>query len=192
MSYTPPSLTRFYGTPRFGLDVLDNRQVSFVRVTLLNDPFDPYGFFETEFYGYLGLFKYVQHKHPRDLWWFRASVTSRSWHKTEEEIKDYMADLRLHSFVLSMSAPTAEAHPRDSAHMWGHYGGGHRGLAIEFDPANLETAIIDHNSSVGGEPLNERDKTWIKMEYADSFAPIMAEDVFQFLKQENDSHAQKA
>jgi hypothetical protein len=67
MSYTPATLTRFYGNPCFGLDVLENLQVAFVRVTLLNDPFDPYGFFETEFDGYLDLFRYVQKHHPRDL-----------------------------------------------------------------------------------------------------------------------------
>jgi hypothetical protein len=186
MPYTPPGLTRFYSKPAFGLDVLENLQVALVRVTLLNDPFDPYAFFETEFDGYLGLFKHVVKEHPRDLGWFKVSVTSGNWRKTEDSLKDYMADLRRHCFVLCTSAPTGESYSKNNTYMWGHYGAGHRSLAIEFDPEKLEAAVVAHNAIVGGEMLEETDRAWIKIEYADSFAPISAEDVFQFLKQENE------
>lgn len=77
---TPPTgLTRFYGNTSFGLDVLNKQHVALVRVTLLNDPFDPYGFFETDFGNYIDLFKYVRAHHPRDLGWFRVHVTAQSW-----------------------------------------------------------------------------------------------------------------
>jgi hypothetical protein len=54
------TITRFYGNTAFGLDVLENQQVALVRVTLLNDPFDPNGFFETDFDNYINLSKYIQ------------------------------------------------------------------------------------------------------------------------------------
>ena len=45
----PQYVTRFYGTTDFALDVIQNKQIAFVHVSLLNDPFDPYCFWETDF-----------------------------------------------------------------------------------------------------------------------------------------------
>jgi hypothetical protein len=89
---TPATVTRFYGNTSFGLDVLEDQQVALVRVTLLNDPFDPYGFFETDFGNYVDLLKYVRANHPRDLRWFRGHVTAQSWGKTERDLRRYMAE----------------------------------------------------------------------------------------------------
>jgi hypothetical protein len=87
------TITRFYGNTAFGLDVLENQQVALVRVTLLNDPFDPNGFFETDFDNYINLSKYVQTDHPHDRGWFRVHVTAQSWGKTQHEVEVYMAGL---------------------------------------------------------------------------------------------------
>ena len=43
MQTAPDHVTRFYSDPSFALDVLENQKVALVRVTLLNDPFDPAG-----------------------------------------------------------------------------------------------------------------------------------------------------
>jgi hypothetical protein len=110
----PVGVTRFYGKPNFALDVLENQYIALVRVTLLNDPFDPYGFFETDFNSYVDLLKYVQKSHPHDRGWFRAHVTPQSWGSTERQLRNYMADLRRDTFVLCMSAPTSDAHPEGS------------------------------------------------------------------------------
>jgi hypothetical protein len=96
---TPAGVTRFYANTNFGLDILENQQVALVRVTLLNDPFDPYGFFETDFGNYINLSRYIQKHHARDRGWFRVHVTARSWGKTERELKAYMAGLRRDTFV---------------------------------------------------------------------------------------------
>jgi len=45
----PQQVTRFYGTVDYAMDVVANRQIAFVHVSMLNDPFDPYCFFETDF-----------------------------------------------------------------------------------------------------------------------------------------------
>jgi hypothetical protein len=134
MITAPASVTRFYGNTRFGLDVLENQQITLVRVTMLNDPFDPYGFFETDFGGYMNLLKYVQTQHAKDRGWFRNYVTAQSWGRTERDLKAYMARLRKDTFVLCASAPAGQTHLQDNLYMWGHYGNGHRGLAIGTIP----------------------------------------------------------
>lgn len=186
----PATVMRFYGNTRFGFDVLEKQHVALVRSTLLNDPFDPYGFFETDFANYSDLLRYVRTHHPRDLGWFRVHVTPVSWGKTERDLKAYMARLRADTFVLCASAPAGATHPRDNLYMWGHYGNGHRGLAIEFDSAALEEVVLAHHRSEGGAPL-VGEQPWVRMEYARSFRPISAEDVYQFLKQCNEVDARR-
>ena len=87
--------------------------------------------------------------------------------------------------MLSTSAPLAGFHPKDNLYMWGHYGNGHRGLAIEFDTENVAAAVLKHHESESGAPLAER-MVWSKVEYAQRVEPIAAADVFTFLKQEHD------
>jgi hypothetical protein len=67
--------------------------------------------------------------------------------------------------------------------MWGHYGNGHRGVAIEFDTEKLAMAVLKHHEIENAGTLNET-SVWSKVEYAKTFAPIAAEDVFTFLQQE--------
>lgn len=147
MSATDPAtVTRFYGTADYALDVIRAKQIAFVHVSLLNDPFDPYCFFETDFEGkYPPLLRYVQRHHPKDIAWFRAEVTAVNWGKTVRELQEYLQNLRKHTFMLSTSAPLAGFHPKDNLYMWGHYGNGHRGLAIEFDTENVAAAVLKHH-----------------------------------------------
>jgi hypothetical protein len=183
----PATVTRFYGNPRFALDLLENRQVALVRVTRLNDPFDPYGFLELDFDGYAGLLRHVRQSHPNDRPWFRMSVTAQSWGRAEHDLKIYMQRLRSHTFVLCASAP-GDVHPKNNLYMWGHYGNGHRGLAVEFDTSALGLAALAHHSSQHGDPLVDG-QPWVKIDYADSFRAISAEDVFQFMRQEHEIDA---
>lgn len=41
---TPQQVVRFYGNVDYAMDVIKNRQIAFVHVSTLNDPFDPYYF----------------------------------------------------------------------------------------------------------------------------------------------------
>jgi hypothetical protein len=190
MFATPATVTRFYGNTRFGLNVLEDQQVALVRVTLLNDPLDPYGFFETDFGNYIDLLRYVRANHPHDLGWFRIHVTAQSWGKTERDLQRYMTRLREDTFVLCASAPTETMHPKDNLYLWGHYGNGHRGLAIEYDTAALAEVVLGHHRSEGNAPL-VGEEPWVQMDYARSFRPITAEDVFQFLKECNEVDARR-
>jgi hypothetical protein len=153
----PPRVARFYGNIGYALDVIRNRQLAFVHVSVLNDPFGPYCFFETDFEdNYMNLLKYVKQDHPKEISWFRAQVTAESWGKTVRDIKAFLDALRKQTFMLSTSAPLAGLHPKDNLYMWGHYGCGHRGLAIEFDTDRVAVAVLSHHEIENGAPLSEQ------------------------------------
>jgi Protein of unknown function (DUF2971) len=123
---------------------------------MLNDPFDPYCFFETDFGdGFQNLIAHVRKNHPRDLPWFRAHVTPQSWGQTVKDLKAHLQMVRETSFVLSTSAAHSGLHPKDNLYMWGHYANGHRGLAIEFDTQALASAVLKHHEAENGKPLEE-------------------------------------
>jgi Protein of unknown function (DUF2971) len=187
----PPRVTRFYGKIDYALDVIRNRQLAFVHVSVLNDPFDPYCFFETDFGDkYINLLRYVKQHHPKEISWFRAKVTAESWGKTVRDIKAYLEALRKQSFMLSTSAPPAGLHPKDNLYMWGHYGCGHRGLAIEFDTEKVAIAVLNQHEIENGAPLSEQ-TVWSKVEYARTFSPIAAADFYEFIKQEKDLESRR-
>ena len=95
---------RFYGNVDYAMDVIKNRQIAFVHVSTLNDPFDPYYFFETDFGdSYQNLITYVRRNHPSDLPWFRAHITQQSWGQTVKELNAFLQMGRETAFVLSTS-----------------------------------------------------------------------------------------
>lgn len=182
----PQQVTRFYGNTEFALDVIENRRIAFVHCSRLNDPFDLYCFFETDFgENYNNLIKYVKSHHPANVRWFRTHVTPLSWITTVNELKAHLEKVRRTTFVLSTSAASPDLHPKDNLYMWGHYGNGHRGVAIEFDTEALANAVMTQHAAVNGKPFEQGD-VWAKMEYTASFSPISAEDVYDFMKQEKD------
>lgn len=181
---TPEQVTRFYGTVDHAIDVIEKRQIAFVHVSKLNDPFDPYCFFETDFGdAYQNVLAYVKKSHPRDLQWFRTLVTPQSWGQTVKSLKRHLQMVRETSFVLSTSAAHSGLHPKDNLYMWGHYANGHRGVAIEFDMQALTSAVLMHHEAKNGKPLKESN-VWAKIEYTKMFSPITAEHVYEFMKQE--------
>ena len=136
-----------------------------------------YCFYETDFeVKYSGLLRYVKTHHPDHMPWFRAEVTPSSWGKAVRDVFDYFKHLQQHTFMLSTSAPLAGLHPKDSLYMWGHYGNGHRGPAIEFDTEKVAAAVLKQHELENGAPSAER-KIWSIVEYAERFALITAADV---------------
>ena len=47
----PNALARFYGKTEYALDVLRSETLAFIHISKMNDPFDPYFFFELDFDG---------------------------------------------------------------------------------------------------------------------------------------------
>ncbi len=180
----PPCVTRFYGKVDFALDVITNLRLAFVHTSLMNDPFDPYCFFETDFGdSYQNLLRYVRANHPADIRWFGYQVTAQSWGVTVRDLKEYLEILRGNMFMLSTSAATDTLHPKDNLYMWGHYGAGHRGVALEFDTEKLTAAVLQHHQSENKTALPEQ-PIWGRVEYTETFSAISMADVFEFLRQE--------
>ncbi len=181
---TPQQVTRFYGIVDYAMDVIKNRQVAFVHASMLNDPFDPYCFFETDFGdSYQNLIAHVERNHPRDHLRFKAHVTPQSWGQAVKDLKARLQMVRETAFVLSTSASDSGLYPKDNLYMWGHYAKGHRGLAIEFDTRALASAVLKHHEAENGKPLEESN-VWAKIEYTKTFSPISAEHIYECLKQE--------
>ena len=187
----PQYVTRFYGNVDFALDVIANKQITFVHISTLNDPFDPYFFLETDFEEKRGkLLKYIKDNHPSEEQRFKRQVTAESWQQTIKDLKDYLDHLKKSTFVFSTSAETEELHPRDNLYMWGHYGNGHRGVACEFDTHELASSLLKPHASENGAPPEKQD-AWAKIEYREKFPPFTAEHYFEFMKQEMDFQSGK-
>lgn len=184
-STTPPErVTRFYGNIDYALQTIGYKEITFVHVSTLNDPFDPYFFLEIEFgNSYKNLRDYIKQNHPAKLGWFRNHVTPVSWSQTLKELDEKMHSLREGTFVFSTSGPQDGVHPKDNLYMWGHYGNGHRGVAIEFNSDQLKKAALDQTVK---DPSLNYDEVWVKMKYGESFSPITYEHFIEFFEQEKD------
>jgi len=124
----PQHVVRFYSNTEFALDAIAHRQIAFVHASLLNDPFDPYFFFETSFDAdYDKLLAYVESSHPKYIEWFKVHVPIEHWRQLVVNIKKHMENYKRTTFVFSCSAVTSDQHPRDNLYMWRHYANGHRG-----------------------------------------------------------------
>jgi Protein of unknown function (DUF2971). len=167
------------------MEVIKNKQIAFVRVSELNDPFDPYYFFETDFRAdYQELIARLEKNHPRDMLGLRNNLTSQMLDEIVEIFDSYMRYLRKTTFVLSTSAAYCGLHPKDNLYMWGHYANGHRGIAIEFNTQALTDAVLKHHETENGAPFEESGESnvWAKIKYAKTVDPITAEHVYEYYK----------
>lgn len=156
----PLRVVRFYGNLDFALDAIRSKQIAFVPVCKLNDPFDPYIAFETDFDdNYNILTKFVETKHPRDYKEFIRQLPKAEWKSVIESLRKQMCHSRNSCYIFSTVADDKYPEAKENLYMWGHYGNGHRGIAIEFD--NLlfyELFQNNHNSTVKMHEIIYRDK----------------------------------
>jgi hypothetical protein len=111
----PDRVTRFYSNTDYVLETIACKQIAFVHVSMLNDPFDPYFFLEIEFgESYQNLRDYIKKNHPTNLPWFRGHVTPVSWSQTMTALKNHLTYLREGTFVFSTSGPQDGSHPKNS------------------------------------------------------------------------------
>jgi hypothetical protein len=182
----PQCVTRFYGNIEYALDVIKNQQITFVHTSMLNDPFDPYLFFETDFgENRARMIKYIRSNHPAEERHFREVISPETWQKAMALAKSNLLQHQRDTFVFSTSAECGDMHPRNNLYMWGHYGNGHRGVAIEFDVEALAKSLVKLHSQVNPTPIALQD-VWSRIEYREKFAPITCEMFYDFLQQEVD------
>lgn len=172
---------RFYGNLDYAIQSIGFKEITFLHPDKLNDPYDPYFYFTTDFNDdYSALIKCVQQNHAKDLQKFRKRFPEKYWEKFLREIENYYNSLRNSSFIFSTSAIKKDKHPKDNLYMWSHYGNGHRGVAIEFNTALLKRAVFAKIKKFGGE-VKDIDKVWIKINYVSDLPRVTCESIFQFI-----------
>jgi hypothetical protein len=108
----------------------------------MNDPFDPYFEFVTDFEGrYPAILSWIEANHgAKEVRWFKSVMPYQSWRNSLSGIKKRNANLKENSFLLCASAPLADLEPAHNLYMWGHYCSGHRGGRSSLTPKGSRPA----------------------------------------------------
>ncbi|KAF0219816.1 MAG: hypothetical protein FD174_1829 [Geobacteraceae bacterium] len=171
----PQHVMRFYGNTDYALECIALKQITFVHVGNLNDPFDPVLDYVTDFKDkYSALLSYVQKHHPLQLELFKERLPEQNWKETITGWSNLASELRAHTFVFSTIAVREGNHPCDNLYMWGHYGNGHRGVAIEFNATVLAESLTKQDAPNAESP-------WWEMDYKKEIPRIKCEDIIEFV-----------
>ena len=178
----PERVVRFYSNVDFALDAIGTQQITLIHASKLNDPFDPYLFFETDFAEkYESLVDYVSANFPDDVGWFMREFPIEGWKKSLGRIEEYFCRLKDNVFVFSTSAQFNDVHPKDNLYMWGRYANGHRGVAIEFNTMEIAQMLIKDDKVERLAPVTPNE-IWVQVEYVPTFSSITRSMVFDFAK----------
>ena len=175
-TYPPASVTRFYGTVDYAICTLQDRSIAFVHNKLLNDPFDPYFFIERGF-SRREFIAWVRQHHPAKVRWIRKNVTVEGFSAGFKRVSEHFDERRENTYLFCTSGKNDDLLPRDNLYLWGHYGGGHRGLAIEFQSANLTRDVLKHTDPSGQITGNP----WVKVNYKTQLSPLTEKAYFDFV-----------
>jgi len=129
MNDTPKHVVRFYGNTDYALECIALKQITYLHVDKLNDPFDLVLDFVTDFNGdYQSLLDYVVKNHSTQLAAFKERLPRENWNDILDSLSKQAEKDRSNLFLFSTCAVNVEEekHPRDNLYMWGHYGNGHR------------------------------------------------------------------
>lgn len=166
---------RFYGRASYALECVALKQITFLHSEKLNDPFDPVLDYVTDFDDdYRALLTYVQKYRPKQLGCFKKRLPRPQWEDVVKNWATLANELREEMFIFSACAVLEGKHPRDNLYMWGHYGNGHRGVAIEFDATALGESLIE-------QPAPDSQSPWWEMNYTKKIPKIKCEDVVEFV-----------
>ncbi len=177
----PLSVVRFYGNPEYAVESIGFKEIVLINPEKLNDPYDPPFFFATDFNGEYEILKdYIRQQHPKELSEFEERLPQEGWERFTRSIKKYNEDLRRSTFLFSTCGTSKDTHPKDNFYMWGHYGDGHRGVAIEFSTAHLTRAVLQKARELGGEQ-KDVDGVWWEINYTPDLPKIRSECIFQFV-----------
>jgi hypothetical protein len=173
-------VTRFFGDVNYALDTLNRKSIAFVHNKLMNDPFDPYFYVETEFKNRREFLKWVSQNHPSKLRMIRQNVPYEGYSAGFKRVRNDFDRRRGNTYLYSTSAEVQDMHPKDNLYLWGHYGLGHRGVALEFNAANLARDVLAHGDPDGMLALAISD-LWVKVDYKTQVTPLSYETYFDFI-----------
>ncbi|MBC7962812.1 MAG: DUF2971 domain-containing protein [Steroidobacteraceae bacterium] len=181
MTVRPKTVMRFYGNLEYAIQSIAFKEITFLHSDKLNDPFDPYFYFITDFNeNYSTLIDFVQQRHAKDLQYFEDRLPQSNWDKFIKLIEGHFKLFLKGSYLFSTCAISKDCHPKDNLYMWSHYGNGHRGVAIEFDTTLLSKAVLDKQKRLGNKVINI-DEVWTKVNYTTEVPKITCEAIFQFI-----------
>ena len=177
MTVQPPRhVIRFYGNPQYALESIRFKEITFLHRDKLNDPFDPPFYFLTDFdNNYEKLIKHVKRYHSGNFQLFKQMLPKESWENYLTKIEKKFSENSNGSFIFSTSGIDNKGHPRDSLYMWGHYGKGFRGVAIEFDTTLLKRAVLKSL----GKPETEQTNPIYNVHYQNNMPRITCESIYQ-------------
>ena len=148
--------------------------ITFIHCSLLNDPFDPYMHLNTEFGNdYVEVERYLASNYPDIHKIYKKQKGRYKLKRKIEALGGVFSNTVDSTFIFSTSAVTETVHPRHNLYMWGHYGDGHRGIAIEFDAQEMTSIFSEQNLLKS----NSLDNTWVKMRYMET-APMLTTSTF--------------
>ncbi len=171
----PQHVIRFYGNIEYAIECIALKQITFIHLDKLNDPFDPALGFATDFNdNYASLLAHVQKHYSKQLVLFTERLTEKKWNEVVASWTRLAHKMRSNLFVFSACEVGEGNHPRDSLYMWGHYGNGHRGVAIEFNTAALTEALTAQADS-------DRKNCWWELKYKKELPRITCESIVEFV-----------
>jgi len=167
----PKKVVRFYGNADFALETVALNEITFIHSDKFNDPFDPNYTVKNEFSDHAELANWVKKHHPDFLDYFlKHFPASNNLNTVNEKVTKEIKKLFKNTYIFSTCKPMTK-YP-DRTYMWGHYGNGHRGVAIEFDLEKLQQLSWKGKR---GDFLTQ------EMEYHDNSPKISCEEYFEFM-----------
>lgn len=181
----PKTVMRFYGNSDFAMECIALKQITFVHIDRLNDPFDLCLFIDTDFNeSYETLIQRIEFLHPLDIKDFKSFLPQKNLSLIIAELREKFAKFRDNYFVLSTSAVNDKLHPRDNLYMWGHYGNGHRGIAIEFNSQLLASSAVEYSKKLDAKSSATEENAWVEIKYEDKMSKLTSEILFEFYMHE--------
>ncbi len=181
MAVRPQHVMRFYGNTDYAMQAIGFREITFLHTDKLNDPFDPHFAFSTDFSeNYAVLIDWIERCHKENLQNFTDRLPQENWNRFVDRIVHYFNSIRNNTFLFSTCEINEGRHPKDNLYMWGHYGNGHRGVAIEFDTDLLEQAVLAKSKKLAGEETHTND-VWGEINYTAKLPKITCESIVQFV-----------
>ena len=181
MAQPPNRVMRFYGNLQYTLETIALKQITFLHVDRLNDPFDANLSFETDFDDdYQTLINYAQQYYAKDFETFIMRLPKENWDGFLADMERHFNNSRNSSFIFSTSEVSETDHPKDNLYMWSHYGNGHRGVALEFDTHFLAKAVLQKVKVIEGEEVN-LDEVWSEINYVNEVPKITCEHIINFV-----------
>jgi hypothetical protein len=149
-------------------------------VSKLNDPFDPYFFLELAFDGkYATIIESAKKNKTKRVEDFMRIVNPDEWLIILDNMRSFIDKTKSSTFMLSLIECGGNSHSKDNILMWSHYGHGHRGVLLQFDPKLLYQSVISTNE-IAEKKSDHIEYAIMQVRYTKKIKPISVDDILDF------------